>query len=163
MNTAVHPSASAMTPSPPVVTPRKNAKFWKADTPDAISRNEILRRQNASDGPSGNEGRDPPKSHRDQDAQHRVAGAAAVHAALRPSGRRVPSACSHLEQLYRARNIRKWTTFYNHQRPHSALSGKPTVLANWQGNDINRPEQQVQRVPKFRQILSNGWGVAHPR
>ena len=42
--------------------------------------------------------------------------------------------------------IRKWMTFYNHQRPHSALGGKPPALVYWQRNDINQPDQQVQRV-----------------
>ncbi|XAY77267.1 IS3 family transposase [Sagittula stellata E-37] len=42
--------------------------------------------------------------------------------------------------------IRKWMTFYNHQRPHSALGGKPPALVYWQRNDINQPGQQVQRV-----------------
>jgi len=42
--------------------------------------------------------------------------------------------------------IRKWMTFYNHQRPHSALGGQPPALVYWQRNDINQPDQQVQRV-----------------
>ena len=42
--------------------------------------------------------------------------------------------------------IRKWMTFYNYQRPHSALGDKPPALAYWQRNDINQPDQQVQRV-----------------
>ncbi|MEC7763741.1 MAG: integrase core domain-containing protein [Pseudomonadota bacterium] len=42
--------------------------------------------------------------------------------------------------------IRKWMTFYNHQRPHSAFGGKPPALAGWQRNDINQSGQQVQRV-----------------
>ena len=42
--------------------------------------------------------------------------------------------------------IRKWMTFYNHQRPHSALDGQPPALVYWQRNDINQPNQQVQRV-----------------
>ncbi|QFT63077.1 Integrase core domain protein [Roseivivax sp. THAF30] len=42
--------------------------------------------------------------------------------------------------------IRKWMSFYNHQRPHSALGGQPPALAYWQRNDINQPDQQVQRV-----------------
>lgn len=33
--------------------------------------------------------------------------------------------------------IRKWMTFCNHQRPHSALGGKPPAPACWQRNDIN--------------------------
>ncbi|MEI4493435.1 IS3 family transposase [Mameliella alba] len=42
--------------------------------------------------------------------------------------------------------IRNWMAFYNHQRPHSALDGKPPALVCWQRNDINQPDQQVQRV-----------------
>ncbi|MFB9223247.1 integrase core domain-containing protein [Paracoccus cavernae] len=42
--------------------------------------------------------------------------------------------------------IRKWMTFYNHQRPHSAVGGQPPALGYWQRNDINQPDQQVQRV-----------------
>ena len=42
--------------------------------------------------------------------------------------------------------IRKWMTFYNHQRPHSALAGQPPALVYWQRNDNNQPDQQVQRV-----------------
>jgi len=40
--------------------------------------------------------------------------------------------------------IRKWMTFYNHQRPHSALGGKPPALVYWQRNVINQPDQQRQ-------------------
>ena len=42
--------------------------------------------------------------------------------------------------------IRRWMTFYNHQRPHLALGGKPPALVYWQRNDINQTDQQVQRV-----------------
>ncbi|WP_412103310.1 integrase core domain-containing protein [Salipiger bermudensis] len=42
--------------------------------------------------------------------------------------------------------IRKWMSFYNHQRPHSALGGQPPALVYWQRNDNNQPDQQVQRV-----------------
>ncbi len=42
--------------------------------------------------------------------------------------------------------IRKWITFHNHQRPHSALGGKPPAGVCWQRNDINQPDQLVQRV-----------------
>ena len=42
--------------------------------------------------------------------------------------------------------IRKWMTFYNHQRPHSALGGKPPALVYWQRNVINQPDQQGQRL-----------------
>ena len=42
--------------------------------------------------------------------------------------------------------IWKWISFYNHQPPHSALGGQPPALVYWQRNDINQPDQQVQRV-----------------
>jgi putative transposase len=42
--------------------------------------------------------------------------------------------------------IGKRMTFYNHQRPHSALGGKPTALVYWQRNDISQPDQQVRRT-----------------
>ncbi|MVA98457.1 transposase [Nitratireductor sp. CAU 1489] len=42
--------------------------------------------------------------------------------------------------------IRKWMTFYNDERPHAALGGKPPALVYWQRNDFNQPDQQVQRV-----------------
>ena len=35
--------------------------------------------------------------------------------------------------------IRKWMTFYNHQRPHSALGGQPPALVYWPRNDVNQP------------------------
>jgi putative transposase len=37
-------------------------------------------------------------------------------------------------------------TLYNHQPLYSALGGKPPALAYWQRNEINQPDQQVQRV-----------------
>ncbi|WP_245271052.1 IS3 family transposase [Hoeflea phototrophica] len=42
--------------------------------------------------------------------------------------------------------IRKWMTFYNHQRPHSALGGRPPAVVYWLGKDETQPDQQVQRV-----------------
>lgn len=42
--------------------------------------------------------------------------------------------------------IWKWMTFYNHQSPHSALGGQPPALVYWLRNDINQPDQQVQRA-----------------
>lgn len=42
--------------------------------------------------------------------------------------------------------LRKWMTFYSHQRPHSALGGRPSEVVYWQRNEINQPGQQVQRV-----------------
>lgn len=54
--------------------------------------------------------------------------------------------CAYVEKVGAAYYVRNWMTFYNHQRPHSALSGKPPALAYWQRNDINRPDQQMQRV-----------------
>jgi putative transposase len=37
-------------------------------------------------------------------------------------------------------------TSHNEQRPHSALGDKPEALVYWPGNDINQPDQQLQRV-----------------
>ena len=34
--------------------------------------------------------------------------------------------------------IRKWMTFYKHQRPHLDLGGKPPELVYRQRNDINQ-------------------------
>jgi len=42
--------------------------------------------------------------------------------------------------------IRKWMTFYNHQRPHSALGGRPPAVLYWLKNETTNPDQQVQRV-----------------
>jgi putative transposase len=42
--------------------------------------------------------------------------------------------------------IRKWMTFYNHQRPHSALGGRPPAVLYWLRKDKTQPDQQVQRV-----------------
>ncbi|MFX4295948.1 IS3 family transposase [Pseudosulfitobacter pseudonitzschiae] len=42
--------------------------------------------------------------------------------------------------------IRKWMTFYNHQRPHSALGGRPPAVVYWLRKDETQPDQQVQKV-----------------
>lgn len=42
--------------------------------------------------------------------------------------------------------IKKWMEFYNHKRPHSALGGKPPAVVYWQGNEENKPDQQMQKV-----------------
>ena len=42
--------------------------------------------------------------------------------------------------------MRKWMTFYTHQRPHSALDGKPPGVVYWQKDDTKQHDQQVQRV-----------------
>ncbi|AKI01811.1 transposase [Hoeflea sp. IMCC20628] len=42
--------------------------------------------------------------------------------------------------------IKKWMEFYNHKRPHSALGGKPPTVVYWQGNEENKPDQQMQKV-----------------
>lgn len=42
--------------------------------------------------------------------------------------------------------IRKWMTFYNHQRPHSALGGRPPAVLYWLRKDKTQPDQQVQKV-----------------
>ena len=42
--------------------------------------------------------------------------------------------------------IRKWMTFYNNQRPHSALGGKTPAMFYWQRNTITQTDQQEQSV-----------------
>ena len=42
--------------------------------------------------------------------------------------------------------IRTWMTFYNDQRPHSALGGKPPAVFYWQRKTITQTDQQEQRV-----------------
>jgi putative transposase len=42
--------------------------------------------------------------------------------------------------------IRKWITVYNHQRPHSALGGRPPAVPYWLRKYQTQPDQQVQRV-----------------
>lgn len=42
--------------------------------------------------------------------------------------------------------IRKWMTFYNHQRPHSALGGRPPAVVYWLRKNKTKPDQQVQKV-----------------
>ncbi|WP_414835853.1 IS3 family transposase [Celeribacter halophilus] len=42
--------------------------------------------------------------------------------------------------------IRKWMTFYNNKRPHSALGGRPPAVVYWLRNDKTQPDQQEQRV-----------------
>ncbi len=44
--------------------------------------------------------------------------------------------------------IRKWMTFSNQQRPHSALGGRPPAVVYLPGKDETQPDQQVQRVAK---------------
>jgi putative transposase len=51
--------------------------------------------------------------------------------------------------------IRKRMAFYNHQRPHSTLEGKPPALVYWQRNHINQPDQQVQRVAQSSGTVIN--------
>ncbi|WP_108386490.1 integrase core domain-containing protein [Yoonia sediminilitoris] len=41
--------------------------------------------------------------------------------------------------------IRKWMTFYNNQRPHSALGGGSPAVIYRPGKDAP-PDQQVQRA-----------------
>uniref|UniRef100_UPI003F4AEF4B IS3 family transposase n=1 Tax=Lentibacter algarum TaxID=576131 RepID=UPI003F4AEF4B len=43
-------------------------------------------------------------------------------------------------------SIRKWMTFYNNKRPHSALGGRPPAVVYWLRNDKTQPDQQEQRV-----------------
>ena len=42
--------------------------------------------------------------------------------------------------------VGKWIDFYNHQRPHSALGGRPPAVVYWLRNDKTQPDQQEQRV-----------------
>lgn len=42
--------------------------------------------------------------------------------------------------------IRKWMTFYNNQRPHSALGGRPPAMVYWLRKDETQPDRQMQRV-----------------
>jgi len=42
--------------------------------------------------------------------------------------------------------IRKWITFYNYQRPHSALGERTPAAVYWLRKDETQPDQQVQRV-----------------
>jgi putative transposase len=42
--------------------------------------------------------------------------------------------------------IRKWMTFFNHQRPHSVLGGRPPVVVYWLRNDEPQPDQQERRL-----------------
>ncbi|WP_353890318.1 integrase core domain-containing protein [uncultured Aliiroseovarius sp.] len=44
------------------------------------------------------------------------------------------------------RQIGAFVDFYNHNRPHSALGGKPPAVIYWQRNETTNPDQQVQRV-----------------
>lgn len=42
--------------------------------------------------------------------------------------------------------IRKWMTFYNNQRPHSALGDRPPAVVYWLRNETTNLDQQVPRV-----------------
>ncbi len=42
--------------------------------------------------------------------------------------------------------IRKWMTFYNNQRPYSALGGKPPAEVYWLRKEETQPDQLEQRV-----------------
>jgi len=45
--------------------------------------------------------------------------------------------------------IRKWMTFYNHQRLRSALGGSPPAVVYWLRKGETQSDQQVQRVAQF--------------
>jgi len=36
--------------------------------------------------------------------------------------------------------------YYSHERPHSALGGKPIVVVKWLRNEATNPDQQVRSV-----------------
>ena len=42
--------------------------------------------------------------------------------------------------------IRKWITFYNKRRPHSALGGRPPAVVYWTAIEQNQTDQQAQKV-----------------
>ena len=42
--------------------------------------------------------------------------------------------------------IRKWMTFYNERRPHSALGGRPPAVVYWTASEQNQTDQQAQKV-----------------
>jgi putative transposase len=42
--------------------------------------------------------------------------------------------------------IRKWMTFYNHQRPHSALGDRPPAVVYSLRHEETQPDHQVQKV-----------------
>lgn len=42
--------------------------------------------------------------------------------------------------------IRKWMTFYNHQRPHAALGGRPPAVVYWLRRDETQPDHEEQKV-----------------
>ena len=71
--------------------------------------------------------------------------------AVRTAAARVQARCGTL-YTYLANNmeakagIRKWMTFYNNKRPHSALGGRPPAVVYWLRNDKTQPDQQEQRV-----------------
>lgn len=41
--------------------------------------------------------------------------------------------------------VRKWMDFYNRNRPHSALGGKPPATVCWLKNETIKPDQQEQK------------------
>lgn len=45
--------------------------------------------------------------------------------------------------------IRRWMNFYNQQRPHSALNGRPFAVVSRLTKDGSQPDQQAQRVAQF--------------
>jgi putative transposase len=42
--------------------------------------------------------------------------------------------------------IRKWKTFYNHKRPHSALGGQPPPVVYWRRNEKTHSDQKERKV-----------------
>ena len=49
--------------------------------------------------------------------------------------------------------IRKWMTFYNHQRPHSALGGQPPALVYWQSAGPSTVSLPGSPLEPFRQKI----------
>ncbi|WP_424944714.1 integrase core domain-containing protein [Aliiroseovarius crassostreae] len=56
----------------------------------------------------------------------------------------------YLEEIsdgFQARRvISSWMTFYNIERPHSALGGKPPAVVYWLRKNETQPDQQEQKV-----------------
>jgi transposase InsO family protein len=58
----------------------------------------------------------------------------------------LPGWLEYLTEVECETGIRKWMTFYNHQRPHSALGASPPAVVYRLRKDETQPNQRVQRV-----------------